>query len=78
LNSINYLDSKIRDNDEKWQLLSILDNYLIMNKDHQHIVKINETNHKDVGRNQTRKSREAGFDNFKFQALEQNKTESIR
>jgi hypothetical protein len=52
--SINITDSEIKDNNEKWQPLSILNNYLNnskFDKDHQHIIKNNyKQNHKDIGR----------------------------
>jgi len=52
--SINFSDSEIKDNNEKWQPLSILNNYLNNSKfykDNQHIIKVNyKQNHKDIGR----------------------------
>ena len=52
--SINFSDSEIKDNNEKWQPLSILNNYLNNSKfykDNQHVIKVNyKQNHKDIGR----------------------------
>ena len=52
--SISFSDSEIKNNNEKWQPLSILNNYLNNSKfykDNQHIIKVNyKQNHKDIGR----------------------------
>ena len=52
--SINFSDSEIKENNEKCQPLSILNNYLNNSKfykDYQHIIKVNyKQNHKDIGR----------------------------